>query len=110
MKKPTENLKSPAKHAIGTTKVLIDALVFEQKGQKMYLGIATPDFVSKAFYVAPNSRTNPDGVQRLLKKPKVEAICKYVQHQHGVMPTTGVLNIERKIKIHTILKILDEQF
>jgi DGQHR domain-containing protein len=82
-----------------TEVVRLPALEFKQKDYKLYLSVATPEVIARMFYILPNTRQNPDGIQRLLRPDKIRKISEYIRKQENILPTAGIINIEKPINI-----------
>jgi DGQHR domain-containing protein len=84
----------------------------QQKGQVLYVGWLPAEELIKRGKVDKWTPTHSDGYQRSLVERRVAEVAWYLMNAEGVMPTSVLLSVRRKVKFNeerSVLEIPDEE-
>lgn len=77
----------------------IDCVILNQKGEEIYLFAMDARSLLKLCYVNPQTRDNPDEIQRLLDKNRLRKIAEFIRQPASLIPNNIVVNLSPEVNI-----------
>lgn len=77
----------------------IDCVIMKQKNVELFLFTLDAHHLLKVTYVDPQTRDDPEQIQRLLNQKRLREIGEFIQHPASLIPNNIVVNLNSEVEI-----------
>jgi DGQHR domain-containing protein len=80
--------------------LIVDCVVLKQKNVELYLFKMSAHQLLKITYVDPQTRDDPDQIQRILDVKRLKSIGDFIQNPSSLIANNIVINLNSEVSIH----------